>query len=381
VAQVAFVVVLVFATATFVTSFIRVVTTDLGFDYQNRVVFTVSSARMSPGRDASPLLDELLAHVRAVPGVQHAGYIESGLPLTLGGGLTSVGIKTAGMRNEDRLSLNLHEVSPGYQEAAGLRLVEGRLLDVSDRVGAPLVMLLSEPAARRLFPGRSAVGQSIEFRGTRQVVGVVEGIRVSGPESDRRMALYLPLAGGELHGSWLRSLVVQSTGPVEAVTAPVAAVIQRYLPPGQSAPTPQFLTEAFNTITESRRFQARLMTAFGALALLIGAFGIYSVISTLVVQQTKEIGVRMAMGASGAAIVRMVLRHMLVLVAGGVAAGVSASWLLARWLSTVVFETDPASPILLGTVVLIVVTAGTAAALLPAVRASRVNPVAVLRAN
>jgi ABC-type antimicrobial peptide transport system permease subunit len=77
----------------------------------------------------------------------------------------------------------------------------------------------------------------------------------------------------------------------------------------------------------------------------------------------------------------MVLRHMLVLVAGGVAAGVSASWLLARWLSTVVFETDPASPILLGAVVSIVITAATAAALLPAVRASRVNPVAVLRAN
>ncbi len=387
VVQVAFVVVLVFATASFVASFIRVVTTDMGFDYQDRVVFVLSSPRLAlvregtrdPQSAAVEWLDDLVSKVRALPGVQSAGYIDQGRPL--GGGLASYQVRTTAMRDKESVGLDLHEVTPGYQDAAGLRLVEGRLLSESDRQGALPVMVLSQPAARRLFPGQSAVGQAVEFRGLRRVVGVVDGVRTSGPETERRMAMYLPLAQGELRAAWSRTMVVRSRGPVASIVGPVAALIAPYLAPGQSLQTPQFMADEFSRVTASRRFQTRLMSAFGALALLIGAFGIYSVISALVVQQTKEIGVRMALGASGFRIIRMVLGRTLALVAGGLGAGLFASSLLTGWLSSLVFEIQPASVSILGVVVLVVLGTAVASALAPALRAARVNPIHVLRAD
>lgn len=386
VSQLAFVVVLVFATAVFVMSFVRVTAIDLGFDHADRVVWSIDALRPvqppgTPPQNASAagrVHDAaLLASVQELPGVASAALIDMGDPFGIG--RVSYSITPMGREEAEAPSLDTHSVTPDYVDAAGLRLIEGRFLTDQDVPGAPAVAVVSAEAARELFPDGSAVGRSVMFRKPLLIVGVVAGVRPNGPESEPRKALYSALAQSDEQSGM--SLMVRSRGPVATLVPSVQAVLGPFVRAGQTPPVPRLLTERFREATAGRRVISRVMTGFGSLALFIGMFGVYGVLASLVAQQTREFGVRLALGATRSSILSGVLRHTIVLVSGGLALGLSAAWLATGTLSTLVVGIEPTEPALFAVVILIVTATALAAALIPAARAARVDPVIALRAE
>lgn len=384
--QLAFVVVLVFATAVFVTSFLRVTSLDLGFDHEDRAAWPIDGLRpgllsgVTPGEASTAARAHdavLVERVGALPGVMSAALIDIGDPFNVS--RVSYSVTPIGRVVAEPLSVDMHSVTPGYLDAAGLRSVAGRFLSDQDVAGAPAVAVISEEAARRLFPDGPAVGQSVMFREPLLIVGVVAGVRPSGPESEPRMALYAPMAQSAVDPRSSMSLLVRSRGPMPEVLPSVHAVLTPFVRAGQQPPVPRVLTEHFRDATAGRRVMSEVMTGFGVLAVFIGMFGVYGVLASLVAQQRREFGVRLALGATRSSILGGVLRHTLRLIVLGLAVGLTASWLVTDTLATLVVGIEPTHPALFAAAALMVTATALAAALLPAARAARVDPVIALR--
>ncbi len=385
VSEIAFVAVLLFATTLFVTSFVRVVRADLGFERSNVMAF--AAGRQFPGasRDDLPALTsayyrDLLDRVSQVPGVEAVAIADGGLPLDRGAVSYSVKPEAGG----DEQSVRIHSVSPGFLAAAGLHLQSGRFLDANDRAGGQVVGVLNDVGARRLFPGRDAVGERISFfNQPTTIVGVVQGMRLGGPEIDLQPELYVPVAQGltEFGDFGIVRLVVRTTEAAPRVAPFVQSAIAPALGATTRPPEPVYLDELFRDLTAGRRFSAGLMTTFGLLALAIGALGVYGVMAFVVAERTRELGVRIALGARRSNIIGLVLRQASVHLAVGLAAGLTAAWLASGIFQSVLFDVQPADPIVTAAVVVVLGSVGLVAALVPALRAARVDPLTALRSE
>jgi predicted permease len=379
-AEVAFVVAVLVAVGLFVGSFVQIVRTDLGFDRRQVVGFSVNrdvSSLPAEQRMAAfeSFVAELVDQVRTTPGVAAAAFADGGLPLS--GGSTRYSIKIDGIETADMLELRA--VSAEYFEALGMRMVEGRALTRDDRVGTPAVAVINQAAARRYFPGGSAVGRSFEFRAPTTVVGVVADPRHAGPEVDVQPQMYLPLTQNDmLRSSLSGELIVRADGSPQAVATAVQSVLQRSL--GLTvAPTPRFVDESFRTLTASRRFNASVMAMFGIIALVIGAIGVYGVMAFSVAQQVRAIGIRMALGASRARILRDVVADAAMPLGLGVGVGLVAAWTMSGVFASVIFGVRPAEASIYAMVAATAAATGLLAALLPGSRAARIDPSRALR--
>ena len=382
--ELAFVVTLLVTAAMFVGSFVNVLRADLGFDRARLVGFSVSRTIPNGSWEqrwttAHLAVEEALTRVRALPGVQDAAWLDGGLPLF--GNVAAYSITVDGFgetKGADMVAIR--EVTPNYFDVAGIRFLSGAPFEMT-RLGGPPAVILNDEAVKRFFGGRDPVGEFITFRERTRVVGVVNSVRIAGPEGTVRPEMYLPLwqhdvKGGSVYGD----VVVRLRSSAATAVAEVGTVLAPFTRTGQPPP-PRDVDEQFRLRTAGRRFNAGLMAAFGVLALLMAGVGVYGVLSFTVASEARTIGVRMAVGATAGRVFAEVMASTGRVLAWGVGIGLAAGWAVSRTLRTVVFGLTGGEAWLYGVVALVVVVVGAIATLLPARRAAHVDPLVVLRGD
>jgi predicted permease len=396
VTDVAFVSILLVATTLVVTSFVAIVTADLGFDRQNVVRFEFLRSLKGVPADAQPAAvaafrANLLQRAASVPGVTDVAISTSGTPLSGTRGGRRLVIPGFGDVPDEQMPLSF-SVTAGYFRAFGMLLVRGRLFAATDRAGTPRVMVINDVAARLYFAGRDPVGQTVADRYPRTgelpftVVGVLKGIHFNGPEAEVRPEVYalldqetfdepyIPDVGARVA---VGGLVVRTVRDPRALAATIAEAIRPAL--GGDPNQTTFIDNDFRRLTAVRRFNAGVMGIFGLVAIALGAVGIYGTVSFVVAQQVRSIGLRMALGETPARVLRSVLRKTLRHLALGVAIGLTCAWLGSGVLTSFVFGIQPSDPTVYLAVGAFLGTVGLAAALAPALRASRLDPLVALR--
>jgi len=355
-------------------SFLRVLDVDLGFRPMSVAAIKVDDVGGGNGEKRGAALEDLLTRVQAIPGVELAGVADN-LPLERN---RSWGLSAKGKqyREGELRGTFVYVITPGYLETMGVRLKKGRAFTWSDRSTTQPVVVINEAAARYLWPGEDAIDRIalINGRDTR-VIGVVADVHESSLESTGAWQMYLPVTQAGPVGTYL---AIRSTLPAASIAPNVMRTL-RGLNPTQSATQLRPIQASVDRAVSPRRFFMLLVGAFAAFGLLLAALGVYGVISYSVTQRTQEIGIRMALGATASQVRRGILWQTVRLVSMGVMIGAAASAVLSRLIAALLFETAPTDPpAFVGTVILLA-GAALAAAIIPARRASRVDPMKALR--
>ncbi len=369
--EVALAAILLVGMGLFATSFIRVMGVDVGLDYQNVVAVDVTGQ----------ILDDVLATLAAVPGVEAVGALDQNRPFSRGG--TRYSLKVSGRPDEfrDGDMVRPHWITPGYFQVLRLPVLRGRALNESDTNSREAVAVLSVEAARRYFPDRESVGARIEMGSWRAtVVGVVGSMRLAGPESDFAPEIYFPASQKGRPPTNPVVLVRTGTDPYRTnVISRIKTAIWSIAPTQTLAPTT--LADQLVPFIAPRRFNMIILSAFGVLGTIVAAIGIYSVMAFLVGRRTQEIGIRMALGAEPSRVRRSVLWNGSRFLLLGLALGLGAAAALAGRLEGLLFEVQPRDVVIYAGAGIVLLAAGLAAAYLPARRASRVDPLIALRAE
>jgi len=373
VAEMALAVVLLVGAGLFIGSFVKLMSVNPGFDYHNVLAVSVG-VRFERGKLADalerggPYVQQMLDAVRGVPGVEMAGAVEGGLPLTGDWNRTSVELPGRGELKGDDDSIDQRRVSVDYLKLLRVPLVRGRMLTPEDREGAMPVVVINEAAARKYWPGADAIGQRVKINSTdRIVVGIVGDIRHFGPETPPRQECYMPLAQDQIVGA---ELVMRTNGdPLKVLPAVKAAIwsVNRE----QHLSGDVFTLDTYmDRLIAQRRFNMALLALFGVLGLVIAAVGIYGVMAYVVAQRINEIGVRMALGATPGRVLSMVLGRAAVLMAAGLAIGGVGAWYLSVGVKTFLFEVQPNDVRVFAVALVVLAAAGLVASAIPARRGS-----------
>jgi predicted permease len=367
---------------------------DPGFDPRGVLSMSVSvkgSAEADPSRRAA-FFQAAVDRLRALPGVEAASAVNHA-PLV--GDVWTLGFDIDGRPRAagERAGAVYRVVLPGYFETMRLPLVRGRDFTAADDRPAPGVVVVSEGLARRWFPGGDALGKRVSLdrddtapRRWLTVVGVVRDAVAGTWETPTNETLYLPflqstryLDGPEGHHAYLTVVVRTSRDPA-ALAGPARAAIWG-LDRGVSIAEVETMEAAVHQALARPRFQSTLLGSFAALALLLAAVGIYGVMSYAVARRTREIGLRLTLGARPVDVLRLVLRQALQRVAIGAGLGLAGAWLLARGLTTLLNGVQPTDPLTFGVVPLVLGAAACVASYLPARRAARVDPMVAMRVD
>ncbi len=365
--------------ALMVGSFLRLNPTSPGFEIADRTKFSVRFAG-SRYRDRAARLaavEEIVARLRALPGVIGASSVTS-LPLT--GSSTVFPVRIAGAAEERRPpTVHFRAALPDYLELMGMPIVAGRALVASDSAAAQPVAVVNEAFAARMLRGRETLGAEIAIDEpggtvTRRVVGVVGDARVFGDDLSARPEVFVPYAQSPLN---LASFVVRAAGgaSVEPGVRRVVASFDATLPVDGL----QTLRAVAERSVASPRFFALVMGAFAVVALALAFCGLYAVAAWSVTQRTREIGVRLALGATPAAVSRMVLRYGMTVGATGAVVGSACVLAFSRVLESYLFGFPAWQPALVGVLAVAFVIVVTVASYVPARRAMRVDPIEALR--
>jgi predicted permease len=374
VAEVALAVVLLVGAALFIGSFVSLLRIDPGFSF-DRVLTAQISPRVESTtnpRDRSAALADIVDRVSRIPGVVHASILSGYLPFSDGISISSFPLPG---RSDLRIAeLSMKRVTPEYHRALRIPLLRGRLFSASDRDGSPDVAILNETAAKRFFPGEDPVGRV--FNGA-AIVGVVADVRQNSLERETLPEMYKPLAQGRAAGG---ELVVRTTGDPYDLLPAVRAAVYAVLPdvPLRNITT---MEQTFAKRIAQRRLNMLLLGLFGLLGLVIAAVGIYGLMAFVVAQRTREIGVRMALGASRSTVVTLVMVRALALVLSGLLVGGVASWYLSAAARAFLFRLEPTDFRAYAAAAAAILLAALAATAIPARRAASVDPVVALRAE
>jgi putative ABC transport system permease protein len=276
---------------------------------------------------------------------------------------------------KDWPEISVRTVSPGYFRTVGLKLQRGRLLSDSDTTRGTAVAVINDAAAEKFFQNRDPIGAQIRFWGTpRTIVGVVGNERFHGLAEAPPIAVYAPLAQAPSHSG---VLLVKAANPATLAGAARAAI--REIDPALAVFAVEPLNETVARSVSQRRFTMLVLGIFAALALTLAAVGVHGVLSYGVLQRTREIGIRMALGARPASVLRLIVGQGVLLAAIGVALGVAGAVALTRVLTTLLFGVTPTDSSTLVLVVAVLIGAAVLASYLPARRAMRVDPSVALR--
>jgi putative ABC transport system permease protein len=356
---------------------------DTGFRTAGVLTMRVNASRTkyAQGPQLTQFYDELLARVRALPGVKNASTI-SDLFLS---NTPSSGTFTLEDRPpfppSEQIEATTDFVSPGFFEAMQVRLVRGRFFDERDQDGAPPALVINETFAQRYWPNQDPVGKRLVFGspGPRNpwitIVGVAGDMRRRGLHQGSRLEVFGCTA--QRSGRNMQLLVVTGGQPLALVPAVRAEV--RKLDPSGPVTNVSTVEAEIGVSLAVRRFQALLLALFSLLAVLLAAVGIFGLMAQVVVRRTPEIGLRMALGARPQDVLRMVFRQGVLLAAAGAAAGIAAAFALARVLDSLLFGVSAADPISYAGAALVMALAVLLACGIPAWRAARVDPMVALR--
>lgn len=361
-----------------------------GFDSSNVLTMSVAVPRdrfPSPATQVN-FFQETLQRVRALPGVEDAGAIDD-LPLGGGGSHQPFSIEDRPMLPmAEQPEVDVRMISPGYLRAMRVPIIRGRDFSDSDAAGRPAVAVISAALARRYWPNENPLGKHLTltfFPGIpREIVGIVGDVKVDSLNETRPVdtiyiaASQLTPAVGEAFRSFGLTLTVRTkSDPHGAISAVTGAIHQV----GPDIPVTDVLSmdDVIAQSMSPQRFNMLLLAAFAGLALLLAAVGIYGVLSYSVRRRVREIGIRMALGASQSDILRLVVGDGMKPILIGVAIGLTAAVALSRFVASLVFGVPPTDPLTFTVVALVLVVVGIVANTLPAYRATRVEPVRTLR--
>jgi predicted permease len=279
----------------------------------------------------------------------------------------------------DFVPVFVYIVSPGYLEAMGMRLREGRDIRWEDLTNNRNVVIINETVARRLWPGQDPIGRIAVAGGAdAQVIGVIADVRESSAEDRGGAQMYLPAT--KQFGPEGCNLVVRSKLPPSALAMSVMRML-RQINPGQPATEFKPIQSLVDHATSPRRFFVLLVGLFAGLGVLLASLGIYGVISYSVTRQRHEIGIRMALGATDSRVQLDVISKTLRLTLIGIAAGTIASLAVARLIASLLFQTAPTDPTTFVGMVILLTAVALLAGHLPARRASKIEPMVALRTN
>jgi putative ABC transport system permease protein len=384
VAQLAMAVVLATSAVLLIRSFFELRSVDAGFDASGvlKVEFQLPAGRYSTSSDKWPVFpavqrfyDDLSARVRALPGVEHVA-VAGAHPLSAGF-TNSFVIVGREIESRDFPEISVRGVTPDYFSALRVRLLRGRLLAATDGPETMPVIVINETTATRFFPTRDPVGQQIAFWGIRwTVVGVVADERFHGLSRPAPIAAYTSLAQAPARGG--QSLLVRTAGDPRQLAAAVRSTFTA-LDPALAVFGVEALTDTVAESIGSQRFVTVLLAIFAALSLTLSAIGVHGVLSYAVAQRTREIGVRIALGASPQSVTRLVMRQGVRLTIGGLAVGLALGALAARSLTSLLFGVPPHDPLTLASVVASLALVAAVAIWLPVRRALRITPIEAMR--
>ncbi len=379
VAQIGLSVVLLVMAALFVRTLSAAGAVPSGYDAGHVLLVTIdfSASRAEPAgslRSASHIIDR----VAALPGVESASF---GQIAPFSGSLIQRPAVPEGKPSTDDDLVPYTVVGAGYFRTLGLRL-RGRDFQPSDTQAASKVVVINETLARRLWPGEEAIGRRLQLPlrtpgPPHEVIGVVSDGRYVSLTEAQRPFLYLPLAQNFRPRLTLH---VRTTGSPAAFLTPVRSAV-RSVSADLPVYNPITLDESLARSLARERLIARLLTAFGGMALLTAAVGIYGILAFAVARRTREMGVRMALGARSSDLVRLIVRQSAGLVAGGLCAGVAGALLATRLVKAFLFGVPPTDPAAFAGAVILLCAVALVATSVPARRAARIDPLAALRSE
>ena len=362
----------------FIGSFMALMRIDPGFN-PDRVLTVDIISRVEPGQrppDRSAVFGEIAERLGKVPGVVHASMSRGGVPFGMRLWINNLRVPGRTIENDPGVSIKV--VTPDYHKAMGIPLRRGRLFDATDYAGGPNAVIFNDSAAKTYFPGEDPVGRTVSLNGAdRTVVGVVGDVRQRSLEAATLLEVYLPMSQTE---SSYGEVVVRTSVDAYDVLPAVKSVVLAALPdvPLRSVKT---MEELVFRQTAQRRLNMLMLGLFGLLGLVISAVGIYGVMAYVVSQRTREIGVRMALGATRSKVLGMVLTNACGLVAAGLIVGGVGAWYLSATAKTFLFGLQPNDPRAFAAALVSLSLAALVASIVPARRAASVDPTVALRAE
>jgi putative ABC transport system permease protein len=388
IAEMALAVMLLAGAGLLMRSFLRLQSVDPGFNPSQTLSFELSlpDSRYKADPPRFAFFDQLLPRLRALPGVRSA---EAVMALPLSGMNFNISFSVTGrppVPPAQEPAMEVRVATPGYFSAIGIPLKRGRWFTDDDRDGTPRVTLLTESAAQKYFPNEDPIGKTINLgwgRGAGKakaggaVVGIIGDVKEAGLNEPDAPEIYLPYRQWPITSM---SVVMKTTTPPESLAGAVQQEVHA-IDPNLPVSNIGSLEKIISKSISQPRFYMLLLSIFASVALLLAAIGIFGVLSYAVSQRTREIGIRMALGAPGRTVVHLIVRQAMILVASGIAAGTIAALFVAGTLAKMLFSVTPTDPVTFAGVAAVLVGVALFASYLPARRATRVDPIVALRAE
>lgn len=353
---------------------------ERGFDADN--LLTMQVPLMPKYADPSRRLafyEPILDGVRALPGVRGAAF-GSALPFQSTGFTSAFSVDGRQRLPADDPDALIRIGTAQYLQTLGVTVIEGRLLDARDGVDAPLAVVVNETMVRRFMPGHSALGRQVRFDSTQRlftVVGVVKDVLERGYGLESKQAIYVTAAQGPRYFPATNLIVRVDNDPL-GYAREIQRII-RAVDRDQPIRLTRPMTEVIALTVGDRRQQTTLLVVFGGLALVIASLGLYGLLAQTVSARGREIGIRMALGATSRSVMQMVMSRGIVLTGAGVGVGAVLAWSITRAMETLLYGVGAADPLTFALVAGLLAAVSAVACAIPAARAARVDPMFVLR--
>jgi predicted permease len=384
--EIAMAVMLVAAAGLTIRSLQRLLDQDLGLTTTGVLTFTVSitDERQTDGAAVSRFVQSLEQRIAALPGVHSVGAINM-LPIAQTGSNGPVTLPDRLIKPEESPLAEMRSVTPGYFQSVNIPLVAGRLPDARDLASGPKVVTINETLARALWPGEppsAIIGRQIGIGFAagdrfREIIGITRDIRSRRPDSPPDAEIHFPHAQ---FPSPTMAFTVRTNGPTDALVPAIRRELAQIDPMLPMASVRTF-EEVVANATRSSRLYSVLTVLFGLLAATLAIVGIYSVMSYTVAQRMRELAIRAALGASHHGLLRLVLLEGFALSGIGIAVGLAGAFAASRLIRALLYQVSPTDPVVFAVTAAGVALAAVMGYLVPAFRASRVQPAAALRAE
>ncbi|HEY7236565.1 MAG TPA: ABC transporter permease [Gemmatimonadaceae bacterium] len=384
--ELALAVLLVVGATLLVRSFAALRAVNLGFDASHVIAarLTPPNGRYADSGKVSAFYDGVVDRLAGMRGVTNVAIADK---LPMAQAVWGIAIRVQGQFEDNKHELpaigHLQQVSPGYFQTMRIPVVRGRTFSAADRMGQPPVTIVSQSVARRYWPNEDPIGKRVAppwDAPYMTIIGVVADTKQDSLRDTARTSIYLPWAQRTAFaGSEMWVMVRSASDP-----APLAAAIRatvRDLDRTVAVSDVRTMDAVVSRSIRGTRFTVLLVGAFAIAALLLGAIGIYGVMSYLVGQRTTEMGIRMALGASVAAVIGLIVGRAARVAALGVAGGIIGALFATRWLGSLLYEVSATDPVTFVAVPLLFLVVAVAASYAPARRATRIDPVRALRAE
>ena len=385
VAEIALAMVLLVGAGLLINSFLRLSNVDPGYDPESVLTFQVALPQTRyPEAQRVQFYEQALSRLQELPGVQAAG-MASTLPLQPGVMRLSMNIqgRPEPTRPEEMVIADVRVISPQYVKALGLTILDGRGFNDNDREGQPPVLMVNRTFADRYFAGETPIGQKMRLGAPDpfEIVGLVDDVRHAGLDADAQPEVYLDYRQARVAmprglGGMLFAL---RTSDDPSSMVPYARTLVRRLDPELTIDNVASMEQRLSDSVARPRFYAVMLGIFAAVAMTLAAVGIYGIMAYSVSQRTREIGIRMALGAERREVLGLILRQGLALTAVGMIAGLAAAFAVTRYLQNMLFGLSASDPSTLAGVSVLLGAIAILACYVPARRATRIDPIVALR--